>query len=195
MISSPSGEGKTTICNRIIKKNKKIQLSISFTSRPIRKKEKEGIDYCFVDKKKFINLKNKNFFIETALVFDHLYGSPYRNIKNSFRLGKHLLFDIDWQGANKLRKKFSKDNIIDFFILPPSKKELKKRLIIRDRENQFEINKRLSLAVQEMDHYKEYKYVLVNESINHTVKNVLKIIEYEEFLSKINTKVDFVKKF
>ena len=114
IISSPSGAGKTTICKKIINKNKKIELSISYTSRPIRKKEKNGIDYFFVKKEKFNNLNKKNFFIETAKVFNNLYGSPYKNIKKVFKKNKHILFDIDWQGAKKLRKKFPKKNIIDF---------------------------------------------------------------------------------
>ena len=193
IISSPSGAGKTTITKRIISKNKKIELSVSYTSRPIRKGEKNTIDYHFVEKKKFVYLKNKNFFIETAKVFDHLYGSSYVNIINAFKKGKHILFDIDWQGANKLRKQFSKVDIIDFFILPPSKAELKKRLMVRGRENQIEIKKRLSLAVKEISHYSEYKYVLVNDNIDHTVANILKIIQYEELLLNIDRKVKSVK--
>ena len=193
IISSPSGAGKTTITKRIISKNKKIELSVSYTSRPIRKGEKNTIDYHFVEKKKFVYLKNKNFFIETAKVFDHLYGSSYVNIINAFKKGKHILFDIDWQGANKLRKQFSKVDIIDFFILPPSKAELKKRLMVRGRENQIEIKKRLSLAVKEISHYSEYKYVLVNDNIDHTVANILKIIQYDELLLNIDRKVKSVK--
>ena len=193
IISSPSGAGKTTICNRIINKNKKIKLSISYTSRPIRKNENQGIDYFFVAKKKFIDLNNKDYFIETAKVFNYLYGSPFENINKAFSKGKHILFDIDWQGANKLRKKFSKEDIIDFFILPPSKTELKKRLMIRGRESQIEIKKRLSLAVKEISHYKEYRYVLVNDTINTTVSDILKIIKYEEMLSKNKKKIKTIK--
>ena len=193
IISSPSGAGKTTICKSIIKKNKNITLSISCTSRPIRKREKQGIDYNFVEKKQFINLKNKNFFIETAKVFDHLYGSPYKNINQAFKKNKHILFDIDWQGATKLRKNFSREEIIDFFILPPSKIELKKRLIDRGRENHIEIKKRLSLAFQEISHYKEYKYILVNDNINQTVNNILKIIQFEEILLTIKRRIKSLK--
>ena len=193
IISSPSGAGKTTICKKIITRNKKIKLSLSYTTRPMRKGEKNGIDYFFINVKKFKNLKNKNYFIETAKVFDYLYGSPYENIKNAFDKEQHILFDIDWQGASKLRKKFSKKTIIDFFILPPSKAELKKRLIIRGRDNQIEIKKRLSLAVKEISHYTEYKYILVNNSVNQTVLNILKIIQYEELLSEIYSKVKTVK--
>jgi len=193
IISSPSGAGKTTICKNIIKKNKNIALSISYTSRPIRKREKQGIDYNFVEKKQFINLKNKNFFIETAKVFDHLYGSPYKNINQAFKKNKHILFDIDWQGATKLRRNFSREEIVDFFILPPSKIELKKRLIDRGRENHIEIKKRLSLAFEEMSHYKEYKYILVNDNINQTVNNILKIIQFEEILLTIKRRIKSLK--
>ena len=189
IISSPSGAGKTTICNKIIKKNKKINLSISYTTRPIRKREKDGIDYYFIDKKKFNVLKNKKIFIETAKVFDNFYGSPYSNVINTFKKNKHILFDIDWQGASKLRRKFSKDDIIDFFILPPNKKELKKRLFARGRDNKIEINKRLSLAVKEISHFNEYKYILVNDNIEKTVNEILQIIKYEELLLNISKKI------
>ena len=193
IISSPSGAGKTTICKNILKKNNKINLSISYTTRPIRKAEKNGKDYFFVSNKKFIDLKKNNFFIETAKVFGHFYGSPYINIKKAFKKKQHIIFDIDWQGANKLRKKFPNNNIIDFFILPPSKKELKNRLMMRGRDNKIEIKKRLSLAVKEISHYNEYKYILVNDNINQTVLNILKIIEYEAILSKIHKKIRSVK--
>ena len=189
IISSPSGAGKTTICNKIIKKNKKINLSISYTTRPIRKREKDGIDYYFIDKKKFNVLKNKKIFIETAKVFDNFYGSPYSNVINTFKKNKHILFDIDWQGASKLRRKFSKDDIIDFFILPPNKKELKKRLFARGRDNKIEINKRLSLAVKEISHFNEYKYILVNDNIEKTVNEILQIIKYEELLLNFSKKI------
>ena len=193
IISSPSGAGKTTICKKILKKNKKINISVSYTTRQIRKGERNGVDYFFIDKKKFIDLKNKDFFIETAKVFDNFYGSPIINIKKSFNKNKHVLFDIDWQGAKKLRKKFNKKDIVDFFILPPSKTELKKRLIIRGRDNEIEIKKRLSLAVKEISHYKEYRYVLVNNTINTTVSDILKIIKYEEMLSKNKKKIKTIK--
>ena len=195
IISSPSGAGKTTICKKILKTNKNIKLSVSYTTRLIRKNETNGVDYYFVNKKEFIKLKKEKFFIETAKVFDYLYGSPLKNIKKSFKANKHILFDIDWQGANKLRKKFSKNDIIDFFILPPSKNELKNRLTKRGRENSNEINKRLSLAVNEISHFNDYKYVIVNESIEQTVKSVLKLIQYEEFIFELNQKVSSLKIF
>ena len=189
IISSPSGAGKTTICKKIVEKNSKINLSISYTTRPKRIGEIHGKDYFFINDKKFYNLKKENFFIETAKVFDFNYGSPYNNITKSFNKNKHILFDIDWQGAKKLRKKYSKENIIDFFILPPNKKELKRRLTNRGRDNKFEIKKRLSLAVNEINHFHEYKYVIVNDSILKTVNLIKSIIDYERVLEEIKTKV------
>ena len=182
IISSPSGAGKTTLCKLLIKKMKNINLSVSYTSRSKRLNEINGKDYFFISKKKFQTLKNKNFFIETANNFNNLYGSPIRNITLSKKRKKHILFDIDWKGARKIRKNYKKEDIIDFFILPPSKSELKRRLIKRGRENNKEINLRLSYAIDEMRHYNEYRYVLINEKIQNTVNDIKKIIEYNELI-------------
>ena len=182
IISSPSGAGKTTLCKFLIKKMKNINLSISYTSRSKRLNEIDGKDYFFVSKKKFNNLKNKNFFIETATNFKNLYGSPFKNINISKKRKQHILFDIDWKGARKIRKNYKNDEIIDFFILPPSKSELKRRLVKRGRDNKKEINLRLSYAIEEMQHYNEYKYVLINEKVQKTVSEIKRIIEYHQLI-------------
>ena len=182
IISSPSGAGKTTLCKLLIKKMKNINLSISYTSRSKRLNEVDGKDYYFINKKKFQLLKKKNFFIETATNFNNLYGSPFKNITISKKKNKHILFDIDWKGARKIRKNYKKDDIIDFFILPPSKSELKRRLVKRGRDNKKEINLRLSYAIEEMKHYGEYKYVLINEKVYKTVNEIKKIIEYHQLI-------------
>ena len=182
IISSPSGAGKTTICKKLLSKLNNLQLSISYTTRTIRKGEKNKKDYYFVKKNQFIKLEKKNFFIETAIVFGNYYGSPHMNIKKVFKLKKNILFDIDWKGARKIRKNYKKDDIIDFFILPPSKSELKRRLIKRGRDNKKEINLRLSYAIDEMKHYSEYKYVLINEKVHKTVNEIKKIIEYHQLV-------------
>ena len=127
IISSPSGAGKTTICKYLLKKIDNVKLSISYTTRPKRKNEKNKKDYFFVNREKFNELAKKNYFVETAKVFDYYYGTPLENINKSFKKNNHILFDIDWQGAKKIRKKYDKSHIIDFFILPPNKKELKSR--------------------------------------------------------------------
>ncbi len=186
IISSPSGAGKTTLCKLLLKKMNNITLSISYTSRKKRSNEKEGKDYFFVSSEKFKNLKNDNFFIETAKNFNNYYGSPYLNIKNANHHNKSLLFDIDWKGARKIRKKYKKYQIIDIFILPPSKRELKKRLLKRGSENTSEINLRLSYALSEMKHYGEYKYTLINDNINETIVNIINIINYNLLLEKNN---------
>lgn len=195
IISSPSGAGKTTICNLLNKKLKNLYLSVSYTTRSKKINEVHGKHYYFISKNEFLKKKKKNYFIETAKVFNNLYGSPYINIDNAFKKNKHVLFDIDWQGARKLRKKFSKNKIIDFFILPPNKKELKKRLIKRGRENKKEINLRLSLALEEMKHYDEYKYVLINDNIQTTLNNLISIINYNIFIEENNIKLNKKLKF
>jgi guanylate kinase len=193
IISSPSGAGKTTICKYLLKKIDNVKLSISYTTRPKRKYEKNEKDYFFVKREKFIELAKKNYFAETAKVFGYYYGTPLENINKSFKKNNHILFDIDWQGAKKIRKRYDKSQIIDFFILPPNKKELKSRLENRGRDNRREINKRLSLAVSEIKHYKEYQFVLINENIIDTVNNLVKIINNTLFIYEINNKINNYK--
>ena len=182
IISSPSGAGKTTLCKMLLKKMKNLSLSISYTSRNKRLNETNGKDYIFINKDKFLELKKNNYFIETAKNFNNYYGSPYKNLVNASRNKNNLLFDIDWKGARKIRKKYNKSNIIDFFILPPSVKELKARLTKRGRDNKKEIDLRLSYALNEMKHYNEYKYILVNQNIHKTANEIVKIIDYNLFI-------------
>ena len=195
IISSPSGAGKTTICKYLLKKMKDVELSISYTTRQIRANEFHKKDYFFINKDKFLKLKNNDFFIESAKVFNNYYGSPYSNIDKAFKRNNNIIFDIDWQGAKKLRKNFNKNQIIDFFILPPSKQELRKRLEKRGRDNKAEINIRLSHAITEMSHHIDYEYVLINENINETVYNLLKIIDYNVLVGNIRTKINKKLKF
>ncbi len=182
IISSPSGAGKTTLCKLLLKKMPNINLSISYTSRNQRLNEKNGKDYFFITKEKFKFLKNKNFFIETAINFGNYYGSPYKNLKTLKK--NQILFDIDWKGARKIRKKVHKDDIIDFFILPPSIKELKKRLIKRGRDKKDDIDLRLSYAIKEISHYKEYSYVLINQNVQQTVNEISDIIKINILIEK-----------
>ena len=189
IISSPSGAGKTTLCKLLTKKMRDINLSVSYTSRNKRLNEINGRDYYFVTKKKFEILKKENYFIETAKNFNNFYGSPFINIQKSKNRKQHVLFDIDWKGARKIRKFYKKNDIIDFFILPPSKSELKNRLIKRGRDNNKEINLRLSYAIDEMNHYDEYKYVLINENVFDTVNAIKKIIDYNLMIEKNNSKL------
>ena len=178
IISSPSGAGKTTICKYLLKKMNNLDLSISYTTRPMRINETNAKDYFFIDNNKFKELDKKGLFVETAKNFNYLYGSPLSNIHKSFKKNRNILFDIDWKGAERLRKKFNQNQIIDFFILPPNKKELKRRLEKRGRDNKNEIKTRLSYALSEMSHHTDYRYVIVNDKINETVNNLLLIIKY-----------------
>jgi guanylate kinase len=197
IISSPSGAGKTTICKYLLKKIKDVDLSISYTTRQKRKNETNKKDYFFTNQDKFMQLKENNFFIETAKNFNNYYGSPYSNIENSFKKNHHILFDIDWKGARKLRSNYNKNQILDFFILPPSKRELKERLEKRGRDKKNEIDMRLSYAMSEMSHYKEYKYVIVNDKILDTVNTLMSIINYNILIAKldhdIKKKLKFIK--
>ena len=190
IISSPSGAGKTTLCKLLLKKMTNINLSISYTSRNQRLNEINGKDYFFVSKEKFKLLKNKNFFIETAINFGNHYGSPYKNLK-TFRK-YHILFDIDWKGARKIRKKVDKKDIIDFFILPPSIKELKKRLFKRGRDKKDDIDLRLSYAIKEISHYNEYSHVLINQNVQQTVNEIINIIKTNLIIEK-NKKLTEIK--
>ncbi len=184
IISSPSGAGKTTLCKMILKKVNNILLSISYTSRSKRLNEVDGKDYYFVSKEKFSKLQKSNYFIESCNNFNNYYGSPIKNIKKANFLNKNILFDIDWKGARKIRKKFKKNDIIDIFILPPSVRELKKRLIKRGRDTNKEINLRLSYALDEIKHYNEYNYILINQNIHNTAMDIIDIIKYHELIKK-----------
>ena len=197
IISSPSGAGKTTICKYLLKKIKDVDLSISYTTRQQRKNETNKKDYFFTNQDNFMKLKKNNFFIETAKNFNNYYGSPYSNINSSFKKNHHILFDIDWKGARKLRKNYNKNQILDFFILPPNKNELKKRLEKRGRDKKNEINIRLSYAMSEMSHYNEYRYVIINDKILDTVNTLMSIINYNILIAKldydITKKLKFIK--
>ena len=177
MLSSPSGAGKTSISKKILLKDKKIQLSISCTTRPIRKGEVNLKDYIFLNDHDFENLRSKKEFIEYANVFGYKYGTLKKTIINFFKKNKDVLFDIDWQGYQQLKQ--SNLDVIGIFILPPSKKELIKRLKKRGRDSEEEMDKRMSLVKSEVSHFLEYDYVLVNDNLDSCVKIILQIINAE----------------
>ena len=178
VLSSPSGAGKTSICKEILKKIKELKLSISYTTRPKRKSEVDGMDYFFISKKKFKELQAKDFFIENAKVFDHLYGTPKNFVEKNLLKGVDVLFDIDWQGAQKLSN-FSKTDIVSVFILPPSNMILKERLKKRNEDSLEIVNKRMSKAKSEISHWIEYDYVLINEDLVTCTNEVVTILKAE----------------
>ena len=178
VLSSPSGAGKTTICKEVLKKNKDLKMSISFTTRPKRKSEVDGKDYFFISEKKFKELQAKGFFIENAKVFDHLYGTPKNFVEENLIKGVDVLFDIDWQGAQKLSN-FSKTDIVSVFILPPSNSTLKERLKKRNEDSSEIVNKRMSKAKSEISHWIEYDYVLINEDLATCTDEIVTILKAE----------------
>ena len=178
VLSSPSGAGKTTICKEILKKIKELKLSISYTTRPKRKSEVDGRDYFFISEKKFTELKSNDFFIEDAKVFDHLYGTPKNFVEENLIKGVDVLFDIDWQGAQKLSN-FSKTDIVSVFILPPSNSILKERLKKRNEDSLEIVNKRMSKAKSEISHWIEYDYVLINEDLATCTDEIVTILKAE----------------
>ncbi len=176
VLSSPSGAGKTTICKEILKKIKDLKMSISYTTRKKRKSEVDGKDYFFISEKKFKELQAKDFFIENANVFDHFYGTPKKFVEENLIKGVDVLFDIDWQGAQKLSN-FSKTDIVSVFILPPSNSILKERLKKRNEDSPEIVNKRMSKAKSEISHWIEYDYVLINEDLAKCSDEVVTILK------------------
>ena len=178
VLSSPSGAGKTSICKSLLGLDRNINLSISVTTRPIRKGEKNGEDYIFVDNKTFSKMLKEGDFIEHASVFGHDYGTPKNYVDEKLHKGEDLLFDIDWQGAQQLRSRMGED-VISVFILPPNKEELEKRLRERGQDTDTVMIKRMASASEEITHWAEYDYVLVNKKLEDSVCNVHNILKAE----------------
>ena len=178
VISSPSGAGKTTLARRLIDIDNNIELSISVTTRSPRKIEKNNKDYIFVDQKSFNNMITKDMFLEHAEVFGNKYGTLKEPIIVKLQKGKDILFDIDWQGTQELKEKESK-HLVSVFILPPSTKELEKRLLSRAQDSKETVSKRMSEAVSEMTHWAEYDYVIINDDLEKTLKKLKGILETE----------------
>ena len=186
ILSSPSGAGKTTLAKNLIKNNKNMELSISYTTRKKRPIEKNNKDYVFVSEQEFEVLKRKKDFIEWAKVFNNYYGTSLLTVKGIHNKGKDVLFYIDWQGSRKIKKKLGKD-VVSIFILPPSKKELIRRLKKRAQDPDHIVKKRLSFYKMELSHWKEYKYVVINKNLNETVNKIKSIIEAERIISQKNS--------
>ena len=177
IISSPSGAGKSTLCSMIIKNDPLIKLSISATTRARREKEVHGQDYFFVNQEEFKQLKEKDKFLEDAQVFDNYYGTPKDAVDESLTNGHCVMFDIDWQGARKIKAKYNKAEIVSIFILPPSIQELERRLKARAQDPQHIVQKRMDKAKSEISHHGEYDFILVNDDLNATYQKIKSIIE------------------
>jgi guanylate kinase len=179
VLSSPSGVGKTTLTKKIAKNNSNFVISISHTTRKPRLNEIDGLDYFFVSEKKFNNLVKNNDFYEYAKIFDNYYGTLKKPVQNSLRLGKDVLFDIDWQGTQQL-KKIKNLSLHTFFILPPNIKVLKERLLNRHQGQTSLIEKRMIKFNEELSHWNEYNYIVVNDDLETCYNKILSIINLEK---------------
>lgn len=178
VLSSPSGAGKSTISNMLLECDADVTMSVSATTRPKRTGEADDVDYHFVDDEHFEQLVDDGELAEWAYVFDHRYGSPKEPIKEALRLGRDILFDIDWQGTQQLRGAFGTD-LVSIFILPPSMEELERRLRARATDSEEVIQGRMRRAASEIGHWGEYDYVLINAEMDRCVKDVQAIISAE----------------
>ena len=195
VLSSPSGAGKTTLTKKIAKNNSNFNISISYTTRKPRPNEIDGKDYHFVDKKKFDLLIKNNDFFEYAKIFDNYYGTLKAPVLKLLSQKKDVLFDIDWQGTQQL-KNIKNLALVTFFILPPNMRALKNRLLNRHQGQEELIQQRMRKFNEEVSHWKEYNYIVINDDLEICYKKILYIIESEkegisqkQDLSKIVSKV------
>ena len=181
VVSSPSGAGKTSVCRKILENNDSIQISISATTRKPRKNEVDGIDYNFISREDFQNRIKNNEFLEYAEVFDNFYGSLIKDVEKITKFKKDVLFDIDWQGTQQLYQS-KPSNLVSIFILPPSKDEIENRLRQRkvdSGDDESVINQRMSKFKDEISHWVEYDYVVINDNLDLCVQEILNIINAE----------------
>jgi guanylate kinase len=178
VLSSPSGAGKTTISREILARDASLWMSISVTTRPRRPGEVEGRDYHFVTPQQFNIMLNKQEFLEHAKVFDHHYGTPSKPVEKALNEGRDVVFDIDWQGTQQLKQSAGED-VVSVFILPPSTVELERRLQTRARDPKDVVQKRMAKVVDEISHWAEYDYIIVNNEVEDSVAKVQAIIAAE----------------
>lgn len=178
VLSSPSGAGKTSISRAILDSDPEVELSVSVTTRPKRPGEVHGRDYYFVDRTEFDLMVNRNELLESAKVFDHYYGTPRGPVEQALDRGHDVLFDIDWQGTQQLAEK-AEDDLVRVFILPPSTAELEKRLKKRAQDPADVVARRMAKASDEMSHYPEYDWVIVNRSLDDAIAQVRAILTSE----------------
>ena len=178
VLSSPSGAGKTTLSRMLLKADRNVELSVSVTTRPRRPGEIEGRDYRFIDLARFEAMVKRNELLEWAEVFGYRYGTPRRPVEKALRAGRDVLFDIDWQGTQQLREK-ARDDLVSVFILPPTVKELHRRLQRRAQDSRAIIVSRMAKAADEMSHWPEYDYVIVNRDIDDAFGQVRAILAAE----------------
>ena len=179
VMSSPSGAGKTTLTKKIAENNSNFKISISYTTRKPRPNEIDGKDYHFVDKKKFDLLIKNNDFFEYAKIFDNYYGTLKAPVLKLLSQEKDVLFDIDWQGTQQL-KNIKNLALVTFFILPPNMHTLKNRLLKRHQGQEALIQQRMRKFNEEVSHWKDYNYIVINDDLEICYKKILDIIELEK---------------
>jgi len=182
ILSSPSGAGKTTLADRLLRTDGEINLSVSATTRPRRSGEVHGQDYFFVSPEEFERMREAGEFLEWANVFGNLYGTPRSLVEDTLRSGRDVLFDIDWQGAQQLDEVAGED-VVKVFILPPSRAELERRLRERNQDPEDVVRTRMAKADAEMSHWAEYDYVIVNYDIDES-EELLRAILFGERLKR-----------
>ena len=193
ILSSPSGAGKTTL-SKLLSRNRKFHISVSHTTRKPRNNETNGKDYFFVNQEQFNSLVDKNEFLEHAKVFNHYYGTSKSFVIKTLEKGENVVFDIDWQGTKKIKKKKLKYKLITFFILPPSKKVLFARLSNRDMKDKLIVEDRMKQFNKDILHWKDYDYVVINENLEKCYKEVSNLIETEINETKNNYNVELIER-
>ncbi len=178
VLSSPSGAGKTTISRELLYRDPNVVMSISVTTRPKRPGEVEGVDYLFIDGIEFNLMVNRGELLEHAKVFGNYYGTPRMPVEKALVSGRDVLFDIDWQGTQQLNGKMPGD-LVSVFILPPSTRELERRLMARAQDPPQVVAQRMAKAADEMSHWDAYQYVVINHDIGESVERVREILSAE----------------
>ncbi len=178
VLSSPSGAGKTTISRKLLEREADLMLSVSVTTRPKRPKERGGVDYSFIDQAAFDRMVENDEFLEHAMVFGNAYGTPRATVAEALEQGRDVLFDIDWQGTQQLTEK-ARDDLVSVFVLPPSTGELERRLRARAQDPEDVVRGRMAKAADEMSHWAEYDYVIVNTDIETSVTEVQEVLHAE----------------
>ncbi|HTT85473.1 MAG TPA: guanylate kinase [Rhizomicrobium sp.] len=178
VLSSPSGAGKTTLSRRLLESDSGLSLSVSMTTRPKRAGERDGVDYVFVDGERFDTAVRNGELLEHATVFEHRYGTPKAPVTEVLARGRDVLFDIDWQGTQQLREK-ARDDLVSIFVLPPSHAELERRLKARAQDSDEIVANRMAKASDEISHWAEYDYVIVNDNLDRALANIAAIVEAE----------------
>ena len=193
VLSSPSGAGKTTLSRMLLNVEPELDMSVSVTTRPKRPGEVAGVDYHFIDPTEFNLRVNRQELLEHAKVFGHYYGTPRQPVEAALSRGRDVLFDIDWQGTQQLTER-AHDDLVSIFILPPSTHELERRLRVRAQDSPEEVVRRMAKATDEMSHWAEYRYIIVNYDLDRSLGQIRAILQAERLRRERQVGLhDFVK--